>query len=224
MKLQSLDGFWQKRVFGSVVLSAIVALSLWSTAAAEKKDKAPLPELVVKAQTVAVLILPGARESAADPFGDRKAQEDVEKGLIKWGRFQLTQEAFTADLVLGVRKGTGHVVEPTVGGPPSDTRPTTVETTDNAIRVGVQKGRLPGDNEPDNSTGAGVQGGPEDSLELFLGGDQYKAGNAPVWICRKTDGLKPPTMSALEQFRKAVEETENAVARKQKQPSKQKNP
>ncbi len=35
------------------------------------------------------------------------------------------QEAFTSDLVIGVRKGTGKVASPTVGGPPSDTRPGT---------------------------------------------------------------------------------------------------
>ncbi len=38
------------------------------------------------------------------------------------------------------------------------------------------------------------------------------------------NGLKAPTMSTVEQFRKAVEETEKAIAQKQKQQQKQKNP
>src|SRR5579863_338218 len=86
------------------ILVSIVAVSIASTALANKSEKAKLPELVVKAQSVAVLILPGTRESISDPTGNRKAQEDVEKAFMKWGRYQLTQEAFTADLVIGVRK------------------------------------------------------------------------------------------------------------------------
>ena len=74
-----------------------------------------------------------------------------------------------------------------------------IETTDNAIRIGVQ------------------EGGAEDAFEVFIGGDQYSANSAPVWVCRKVDGLKAPTMSAVEEFRKAVEETEKAIAQKQKQ-------
>jgi hypothetical protein len=50
----------------------------------EKRESA-LPELVVKAQSVAVLILPGTRESIADPVGNRRAQEDIEKAFMKWG-------------------------------------------------------------------------------------------------------------------------------------------
>ena len=214
------------------ILVSIVAVSIASTALANKSEKAKLPELVVKAQSVAVLILPGTRESISDPTGNRKAQEDVEKAFMKWGRYQLTQEAFTADLVIGVRKGTGNVASPTVGGPPSDTRPTTIETTDNAIRIGAQKGRPPGDTQSGDAAGTsgkattGVQGGgAEDALEVFIGGDGYGASSAPLWVYRKVDGLKAPTMSAVEQFRKAVEETEKAIAQKQKQQQeKQKNP
>jgi len=177
-----------------------------------------------------VLILPGTRESIADPVGNRKAREDVEKAFMKWGRYQLTQEAFTAELVIGVRKGSGTVASPTVGGSIPDTRAGTIETTDNAIRIGVQQGHAPdetqsGDAGAAGTNGRGLQGGgAEDVIEVFIGGDGYKADSAPIWVCRKVDGLKPPTMSAIEQFRKAVEETEKAIAQKQKQQEKQKNP
>ena len=230
MSKQSLNRVWDRRMFAGGMLVATLAVSMGSAALAKKKDKAPLPEVVVKAQSVAVLILPGTRESIADPVGNRTAQQDVEKAFMKWGRYQLKQEAFTADLVIGVRKGTGTVASPTVGGPIPDTRPGTIETTDNAIRIGVQKGQPPdetrsGDAGAAGTNGRGVQdGGAEDVIEVFLGGDGYKADSAPIWVCRKVDGLRPPTMSAVEQFRKAVEETEKAIAQKQKQQEKQKNP
>ena len=233
MTKQRLNRICEKGMFAGGILVAIVAVSMGSTALANKKEKATLPELVVKAQTVTVLTLPGTRESIAGPVGNRRAQEDVEKAFMKWGRYQLTQEAFTADLVIGVRKGTGNVASPTVGGPPSDTRPATIETTDNAIRIGAQKGHPPGDTQSGDAGAAGTNGrattgvqggGAEDTLGVFIGGDGYSANSAPIWVCRKVDGLKSPTMSAVEQFRKAVEETEKAIGQKQKQQQKQKNP
>lgn len=233
MSKQSLNRIWEKRMFAGGMLVATVAVSMGSTALAKKKEKAPLSELVVKAQSVAVLILPGTRESFADPVGNRRAQEDVEKAFMKWGRYQLKQEAFTADLVIGVRKGTGTVASPTVGGPIPDTRPATIETTDNAIRIGAQKGQPPGQTQSGDAGAAGTNGGAttgvqgggaEDVIEVFIGGDGYSADSAPIWVCRKVDGLKAPTMSAVEQFKKAVEETEKAIAQKQKQEQKQKNP
>jgi hypothetical protein len=145
----------------------------------EKRESA-LPELVVKAQSVAVLILPGTRESIADPVGNRRAQEDVEKAFMKWGRYQLKQEAFPADLVIGVRIDTGTVAGPTVGGPIPDTRPGTIETTDNAIRIGAQKGQPPGLTQSGDAGAAGTNGrtttgaqggGAQDVIEVFIGGD-----------------------------------------------------
>ena len=233
MSKQSLNSIWEKRIFALGILVAVVAVSVGSTALAKKKEKAPLPELVVKAQSVAVLILPGTRESIADPVGNRRAQEDVEKAFMKWGRYQLMQEAFTADLVIGIRKGTGTVASPTVSGPIPDTRPGTIETTDNSISIGGQKGRPPGGTQSGDASTSGTNGrattevqggGAEDVIEVFLGGDGYRADSAPLWVCRKLDGLKPPTMSAVEQFRKAVEATEKTMAQKEKQQQKQKNP
>src|SRR6266436_2610761 len=119
------------------------AMALAVLASAKKKEKVLLPDYVLKAQTVVVLILPDTGEQMNDPFANRKAQEEVEKAIMKWGRFRLAQEAFTADLVIGVRKGTGKIANPTISGGPVDTRPGTSETTDSQIRVGVQHGRPP---------------------------------------------------------------------------------
>ncbi len=55
---------------------------------------------------------------------------------------------------------------------------------------------------------------------VFQGGLIYRPNtldNASVWKYIAKDGLKPPAVAAVEQFRKAVEESEKAVAQKQQQ-------
>lgn len=198
------------------------ATTLVVLASAKKKENVLLPDYVLKAETLVVLILPEAPEPMNDPFANRKAQEEVEKAIMKWGRFRLTQEAFTADLVIGVRKGTGKITNPTISGGPVDTRPGTIETTDSQIRVGVQQGRPPGGTQTGDSSGRaspGMEAGTiaEDMFEVFRGGDTYGVSSAPVWTYVAKDGLKPPGMAAVEKFRKTLEEAEKAATQKQQQ-------
>src|SRR4029077_54499 len=84
-----------------------------TAAGAKKKEKAVLPDYVLKAQTVLVVILPNAGEPLNDITANRKVQEEVEKALMKWGRYRLALDVDQADLVVGVRKGTGKVANPT---------------------------------------------------------------------------------------------------------------
>src|SRR5205809_570171 len=77
---------------------------------AKDKSKTNLPADVLNARTVLVVINPQAGESLADPDANRRAQEDVEKALTKWARFDVVMEARTADLVIAVRRGTGKAV------------------------------------------------------------------------------------------------------------------
>ncbi len=148
---------------------------------------------------------------------------------MKWGRFQLTLDAELADLVVGVRKGTGRIAGPTVNGGPVDSRPGTVEATDDAIRVGVTKGRPPDVTQPGGPLGTngtsgsttdkphtGVEvGGQDDMFKVFQGKVPYAVDAAPVWRYAEKDGLKAPEVKAVAEFRKAVEESEKAAAQKQ---------
>jgi hypothetical protein len=143
------------RKIGNMATAAVTATAamalvviLAGMAGANKKEKMLLLDHVWKAKTVLVVILPDAGEPTDDPFANRRAQEEVEKALMKWGRFQLTLDAELADLVVGVRKGTGKIANPTVNGGPVDSRPGTVEAPDDAIRVGVTKGRPPDVTQP----------------------------------------------------------------------------
>ena len=208
--------------------TAAVALVVLASAQNKDKEKVSLPDYVLKAQTVVVLILPETAEPMNDPFANRKAQEEVEKAVMKWGRFRLTQEAFTADLVIGVRKGTGKTVNPTISGGPVDTRPATIETTPGQIRVGAQKGRPPDETQTGDTsarTSPGMEAGAitQDMFEVFMGGDTYGVNSAPIWTYVAKDGLKPPKVDAVEKFRKTLEEAEKAARQKQQQ-SQKKNP
>ena len=202
-----------------------LAMALGMAASAGRNDKALLPEYVLKARSVTVLILPDTAEPLTDPTANRKAQEEVEKALMKWGRFRLTQEAFTADLVIGIRKGAGRIVNPTISGGPIDSRPVTIESTGGGQgRVGAQRGQPPGESLPGNGKGrptVGMESGTvaEDVFEVFQGGDAYGAGSAPLWTCVAKDGLKPP-VAAVEKFRKALEEAEKAAQKRQSQQNK----
>lgn len=211
------------RVFalGLVVLMA-VGLG-WG----KKKEKQPLPDVVLKAQTVFVTIQPGANEPVSDMWGNQKAVKDVEEALMKWGRFRLALNAETADIVIAVMKGSGKAASPTVGGGPVDSRPVILDKTDNQIRIGGQQGRPPdatqtNDPNTDGRAHPGMQIGSEDDLlKVYLGNVQYPLDSSPVWSYTGHDALRAPSVLAVEQFRKAVEESEKAAARKQQEKQKQ---
>lgn len=228
------------RVAGAITVAMALVVMSAGMASAKKKEKVYLPDFVLKAQTVLVVILPDAGEPMNDPFANRKAQEEVEKALMKWGRYRLALDTNTADLVIGVRKGTGQAASPTINGGPVDTRPGTVETTDDQIRIGGQHGRPPSTTQAGDASGIGGQSAPNDrphrgvevgaendTFMVFQGGVQYPVDNAAVWKYIAKDGLKPPGVAAVEQFRKAIEESQKAATQKQQQQQQQgqkKNP
>jgi hypothetical protein len=221
-----------KTAWAAGATAAVMALVLSAgMAGAKKKEKVYLPDYVLKAQTVLVVILPDAGEPMDDPFANRKAQDEVEKAFMKWGRYRLALDASTADLVIGVKKGSGKVVSPAITGGPTDSpRPGTIETTDNQIRIGGQRGTPPATTQEDTSgTNSRAQtrmdvGAQDDTFKVFKGGVEYPVDYAPVWNYVAKDGLKPPRVAAVEQFRKAVEESETAAAQKQQQQGQKKTP
>ena len=204
----------------SVVLS--LALLLTSLAPAKDKNKSVLPAYVLNAQTVLVVINPETGEPLTDPTANRRAREDVERALMKWGRFRLVMESQTADLVLAVRKGTGRAVTPTIGGGPLDDRPVILQPNGGGdIRIGGQRGRPPDLTQPgmgpqDMGPHLGTEVGPSlDTLEVYRGGVAYPLDSPPLWRYMGKDALRPPQVSAVDQFRKAIDEAQKAAAQKQ---------
>jgi hypothetical protein len=199
----------------------------------KKKDKQTLPDVVLRAETVFVTILPNANEPLTEPDSNQKAVREVEQALMKWGRFRLALTPDTADLVVAVMKGTGKAVTPTVGGGPVDSRPVILDRsgdrTGDQIRIGGQSGR-PDPTQPpdaqDDRVHVGQQlGGAEDVFKVYQsGGVQNALLAAPVWSYSRKDALRPPEVLAVAEFRKAFEESEKAAAEKQQKQQQKKSP
>jgi len=192
----------------------LLTVLLASTVNAKDKKKTSLPELVLRARTVLVVIRPDAGEPVGQPTANATARDNVEKALMEWGRLQPVMDGQEADLVISVRTGTGRIAGPTVKGGPIDTRPTVVQPTDAGIRIGGQHGHAPPLTDPGVSTprDSGLHignevGSSEDSFEVYLGNIRY-LDSSPVWRYVAKDCLRAPAVSAVEQFRKSIAESE----------------
>jgi hypothetical protein len=184
-----------------------------SLAVADKKKKIVLPPYVLAARTVVVLIDPNTGISPASPLANKTAQEDVEKALMKWGRLNPVLDTQTADLVIIVRKGSGKIVQPTIGGAPTNDRPVIVQQTDNAIRIGAQQGRQPGSTDPapqDTRPHPQTEVGPSEDMFAVYEGHTVAAFDqqAPAWRYLAKDALRSPNVPAVAEFRKLVDEAE----------------
>ena len=190
----------------------VVFLLTAITASADKK-KNLLPARVLQARTVLVLIDPDAGISVSDPAANKTARDEVEKAILKWGRFLPVLDGQNPDLVIVVRKGQGKLVQPTIGGVPNDNdRPVVLQPTDNGIRFGGQRGRPPDATQsapPDTGPHPRVEAGPrEDTFVLYAGGVDYPLDHPPLWRYIAKDALRSPDVPAVAEFRKLVEETE----------------
>ncbi len=202
-----------------ISLLSLILLLLAGVSAAKDKEKPALPADVLQARTVMVVIAPDAGEPLNDPQANARAQDEVEKALMRWRRFEVVSEPSLADLVISVRRGAGNAVSPTIKGGPIDQRPVIIQPTDGSIRLGGHTGQPtdasgqdPIDAHPHMST---EYGGADDTMEVYRGKrNMSEALDSPaVWRYRGKDGLKPPKVSAVEQFRKAIAESEKAEAK-----------
>jgi hypothetical protein len=203
-------------------LAWLLLLTLLIAPTVNAKDKKKtLPEVILRARTVLVVIQPDAGEPLDRPNANATARGNVEKALMEWGRLQPVMDGQEADLVVAVRAGTGRISSPTVKGGPIDSRPTVGQQTDTSIRIGVQQGHPPPLNDPSMSGPrdnrphiSNEAGSSEDSFEVYLGDTQYPLDSSPLWRYVAKDCLQAPFVSAVEQFRKAVAESEKPHQKK----------
>jgi hypothetical protein len=80
----------------------ILALVLLAVPVAISKDKKKviLPDYVLKAQSVLIVINPDAGVSPQNPNANWVARQDVERAIMDWGRLTLAMEPLNADLVI----------------------------------------------------------------------------------------------------------------------------
>ena len=125
----------------SIALLIILLLSVLQLQAKNKK-KQLLPEDVLRAQTIMVVIHPDAGEALTAPLANRNAQDEVERAITKWGRFDLVMDAYTADLIIAVRKG--NKSGPIIAHSPADNRPVIFQPGIADARIGQQTGSSSG--------------------------------------------------------------------------------
>jgi len=200
-----------------LTLIGIVVVAVVPSAVAKNKNKQVLPNQVLQAQTVTVVIMPYAGESVTDPAANRTAELNVEKALLQWGRYRLVPDALTADLIVAVRKG--HAGGPAISPAPIDTRPVILQPSPGTIYVGGQQGAPPDVTQqpgpqPPKPTISHEAGSAEDTFELFLSGVEYPLDSAPIWRYMAKDALDAPEVRAVEQFRNAVAESEKQQKQK----------
>ncbi len=184
-------------------------------AQAKNKKKQQLPDIVLNAQRVLVVIRPDAGEPLTAPMANRTARDEVERAISQWGRFDLVMDASAADLVIAVRKG--HGGGPAISNSPVDNRPVIFQPSgvpDAGVRIGGQQGRPPDLTNP----GLGPQdrgprisnqiGSSEDMFEVYLGRIDDPLDTSPIWRYSAKNALNGPQVAAVEQFRKAIEESE----------------
>ncbi len=199
------------RLFSVVLLAALLAVS----APAKDKKKSSLPEYVLKATTVLVVVSPDAGEPLDQPMSNATARENVEKALMEWGRLRLVMEGEESDLVIAVRTGNGNAVRPSIKGGPIDQRPGSAESTDSSIRIGGHQGQPPPVSDPSVGQPTGPHignevGASEDTFEVYRGGAQYPLDAPAVWRYIARDCLREPGVTAVEEFRKAIAKAEQA--------------
>ncbi len=197
-------------------LSALIlsATLLALPANAKNKKKPTLPEYVLKATTVLVVVNPEAGEPLDQPMANATARDNVEKALMEWGRFRVVMDGAESDLVIAVRTGSGKMLQPTIKGGPIDSRPGVGQSTDSTIRIGGQQGHAPPLSDPGID---GPQSGPrvsnevgpsEDTFEVYRGSVQTPLDSPAVWRYIAKDCLRPPKVSAVDEFRKAIADAE----------------
>jgi hypothetical protein len=197
----------------SVVPLIFLLLLLGSPIEAKNKKKQILPDDVLQARRVLVVIHPDAGEALTNPMANRTAQDEVERAIMRWGRFDLALDAQTADLVIAVRKGNKN--GPVISHSPADDRSVIFQPGGGGVRVGEQHGHPPDLTNPvpggvgNRGPQLGTQiGSSEDTFEVYRGGVQDPLDTSPVWRYTAKDSLNAPQVGAVEQFRKAIEESE----------------
>ncbi|HUD65980.1 MAG TPA: hypothetical protein VMQ17_15435 [Candidatus Sulfotelmatobacter sp.] len=197
---------------------AFLVLLLLVQASAKNKKKQVLPEDVLRAQTVAVVIRPEAGEPLTSPNANRTAQTNVENAITKCGRFKVIMNAPAADLIIAVR--TGHANGPTIHNSPADRRPNDyIGDIPDASQQGrsspdlTNSGRATAtDRRPHISNEMGLL---QDSFEVYRGRVEYPLDAPAVWRYVAKDALDDlPEIVAVEQFRNAINEAERRSQQK----------
>jgi hypothetical protein len=204
------------------VISILAIAGLLVAIPASAKNKV-LPGYVLQAHTVAVVVDPSAGVDIQDPRANQEAQKDVEAALLKWGRFQPVVGSQKADLIIVIRRGHKRAADTTIGDPSQNNR-VGATPSDNGMGAGAQSGRAPVvGGYPDRPQPQAPQpqaeiGFTDDSLLVYDGASERPLDSAPGWRYLGQEGLRPHSVPAVDEFRKAVDAADRAAAAAAKKP------
>jgi hypothetical protein len=166
----------------------------FSNSRPKNKKKQLLPDDVLRAQTVMVVIHPDAGETVTAPLANRNAQDEVERALTKWGRFDLVMDAYTADLIIAVRKG--NKSGPIIAHSPADNRSVIFQPGVGDARIGQQQGRPPDLSQP--LPGDMGSRGPQLGTQVFSSDDTLR--------CIGENGIPAGCVAGLALYRERLAE------------------
>ncbi len=206
-------------------LAWLGVVSLAVTPALAKNSKPVVPQYILDAHTIAVIIDPGAGRAPEDPNANQIARQDVEAALQRWGRFTIVLDSANADLVIVVRRSRGKLAERTVADPRQNSPIADISRSDSSLSIGAQSvppnsrsGPTPNPNRPaiDPREGAPQPqieiGNTEDAFLVFEGQRPFDPDEIPGWRWIHQNGLKPHSVPAVDEFRKALEAAQKAAA------------
>jgi hypothetical protein len=207
-----------RRLFTLSTVGLLIAVPVLAKNKAEKG----VPNYILNAKTVAIVVDPKAGIDIDDPRANQVAQKDVETALLNWGRFQPVIFTQGADLIIVIRKGHARVVDQTVSDPRQNNRVGMIDPTANGVSVGAQHGRQPdgtGAGTPDasdrDSAHPQTEVGTTEDTFLVYNGDSKDPLDSPVgWRYIAKDGLRSHNVPAVDEFRKAVAAADKAAAAK----------
>lgn len=205
-----------------LTLSVLFLLCLFATA--KDKKKVPLPIDVLSAHTAWVMVDPQAGVDVSDPLANRHALDAVNAALAKWGRITPVTDPSQADLIIVIRKGTGRLVDETIGGTPMNAPPSVIgqRTPDGGFNASGQTG--PPMERQNNPHPQMEVTDPADTFAVYRGNPAYNndptvdnpLDSAPVWRYTAKNGLQSPSVPAVDQFRRAILESERLIAESKK--------
>jgi hypothetical protein len=216
MTLNLSEAPMSRRLLPFLTLAVLLPL----TTNAKDKKKSQISEVILRAQTVHVVIDPYVGEPLDQPQANAIARDNVEKELSEWGRYRVVMDGEPSDLMIVIHTGDNRMSRPTVRGGPVDQRAGVGQETPSTIRIGGQSGRPPYTNDPMDPSNPQNQGPPRVGTEMGPRTDSfmvYEGRNwgegsldgPTLWRYEAKDCLNPnPQMKAVEEFRKAIADAE----------------
>ncbi len=190
-----------------VIIFFIALIFTYPAFCKDKKKKQVLPDAVLRAKTVAVIVDPDAGASIANPNEQVNARAAVENALRKWGRFSIVPTVGPdTDLVIEIRKASSSstVIR---GGGVNQRPPITI----GGVGIGTPPVGAGAPAPSDGGPRMGNEVGP--NLDFFTvrlsNGDSDSSGTI-VWRYSGRNVLNAPAVRAVEEFKKVLTESEEA--------------